>query len=156
MTPTTSRLQASATWDARHELVGREFVGAWTTINEAQIDAFESATMMDSHPHAVNPDLYPDGLVEGFHLLSLLDFLVNGVSFIDDARWSGWNYGLDRVRFVSSVTTQDAVRVRGTVASITPRASGELVLYHCQIEVEGRTKPAMTAEWRVLWTVIDD
>jgi acyl dehydratase len=147
---------ASAAWNDLESLIDHEFVSDWLQVEPARVLRFEEASYVDANPNSVNEGLYPEGLIEGFHLLSLLDYLVNGVSFVDDPRWSGWNYGLDRVRFVSVVTTSDRIRVRGAVVSITPRGENFLVVYRCAIEVEGREKPGVVAEWRVLWTVLDD
>lgn len=147
---------ASAEWDAIDTLIGREFVSEWLTVSDERVTQFEESSYVDTNPNAVNVDLYPDGLIEGFHLLALLDYLTNQVSFVEDPAWSGWNYGLDKVRFVSVVTTSDRIRVRGTIDSITPRGDNALVLYNSVIEVEGRQKPGVTAEWRVLWTLVGD
>lgn len=151
-----SGVQTAATsWAERDTIVGREFVSDWLQVDEAHLTAFEVGSYVTQNPNSVNADQYPEGLVEGFHLLSLLDYLVNGVSYVTDDAWSGWNYGLDKVRFVSPVTTRDRIRVRGHIESIEPRGEHALVLYHCQIEVAGREKPGMTAQWRVLWTMVD-
>jgi len=147
---------AAGTWENKDALVGQEFVSDWIQIDEARIQQFEQASFANELPHALNEELYPQGLIEGFHLLSVLDYLVNTVSYIQDPDWSGWNYGLDKVRFVSPVSTSDAIRVRGAIESISPRGDGVVVLYKCTLEVHGRDKPGMVAEWKVLWSLVDE
>lgn len=147
---------ASAPWSEADSLVGRVFVSAWLQVDEEHTDSFEHGSYLTSSTHQMDLSLYPEGLIEGFHLLALLDYLCNGVSFIEDDRWTGWNYGLDRVRFVSSVTTRDKIRARGSVESITPRGDALQVRYAVTLEVAGREKPAMVAEWLVLWSIADD
>ena len=147
---------ASAPWRDAASLVGREFVSAWLRVDDEHVDSFEHGTYLSVNEHQLDMSMYPDGLIEGFHLLSLLDYLSNGVSYIEDERWTGWNYGLDRVRFVSTVTTRDAIRLRGTVESINPRGDALQVRYSVQLEVAERVKPALIAEWLVLWSIADN
>lgn len=156
MTEGTQVQVAATTWADRESLIGKEFVSDWIQVDDTHIAQFEAGSYVEQNPNGVNLEIYPSGLVEGFHLVSLLDYLVNGVSYISDEQWSGWNYGLDKVRFVSPVTTNDRIRVRGSIVSLTPRGENSLVLYHCTLEVEGREKPGMIAEWRVLWTMVDE
>ncbi|WP_435747380.1 hypothetical protein [Microbacterium sp. PMB16] len=142
---------AAARWDDVSSLVGREFVSDWLQVDDEHIVQFERGSYLTENSQAMSLDAYPDGLVEGFHLLSLLDYLTNGVSYVDDPAWMGWNYGLNRVRFVSPVTIHDRLRARGAISSMTPRGDGQLVTYELRLEVDGREKPALTAEWLVLW-----
>ena len=149
MTTTT----AHASWAEIETLVGQPFQGDWFQMDAGRLPVFDHVTYVDDNPNAVSSDLYPDGLIEGFHLLALLDHLVNPVCFIDDPAWSGWNYGFDRVRFVSMVTAAERIRVAGRVSEVRPRGDDRYeVKLDCTIEVEGREKPAMVAEWRVVWT----
>lgn len=143
----------SSSWSDIATLEGREFTGGWFSVDADRLEPFDFATYTDQNSFALEGSNFPDGLIEGFHLLGLLDHLSNQVLYIDDPAWTGWNYGLDRVRFVSPLTTNDTFRIRGTVAEVTPRGDGYLLLLSCWFEVRGRTKPAMTAEWRVLWTM---
>lgn len=149
-------LVAAGSWADREQLVGQAFVSDWLQVDDEHIAQFEAGSYVETNPNGVNVELYPEGLIEGFHLLSLLDYLVNGVSYISDEEWSGWNYGFDKVRFVSPVTTSDRIRVRGEITSLTPRGDDALVLYNCTIEVEGRERPGAVAEWRVLWTMVGE
>ncbi|MDR6639496.1 hypothetical protein [Paenarthrobacter nitroguajacolicus] len=142
----------STTWDNLTSIVGDEFVGGWFSVEQDRLHHFDVASYTDINANAMDADFYPSGLVEGFHVLSLLDHLVNAVLFVEDPLWAGWNYGLDKVRFVSPITTDDSIRVRGEVLSAEPRGDGFLLLINCVLEVEGRAKPGATAEWRVLWT----
>ncbi|MFG2966888.1 hypothetical protein ACGFZS_26800 [Streptomyces sp. NPDC048288] len=143
----------SAPWSEVPSLAGGEFVGSWFTASPERNEAFDEVTYVLDNKHVLDGGHFPEGLMEGFYLLALLDHLVNEVVYVEDPKWSGWNYGLDRVRFVSPLTTGDRFRVRGTLREVTPRRDGHLVLLDCAYEVEGRDKPAMVAEWRVLWTL---
>lgn len=140
-------------WDELPTSAGAPFVGPWFTVDADRLPMFDRATYVDSNAVELTGSNFPDGLIEGFHLLALLDHLTNEVLHVDDPRWTGWNYGLDKVRFVSPVTIHDQIRVTGTIADVTARGDDQLVLLHCVIEVQGREKPGMTAQWRVLWTL---
>lgn len=155
MSESTEVRVASARWEDLDRLIDAEFVSDWLQVSDERIHAFEVGSYVDSNPNSVNLDLYPAGLVEGFHSLSLLDYLVNGVSFVEDDRWSGWNYGLNRVRFVSPITTSNRIRARGSITSIVPKGDDRLVTYQVVIEVEGREKPGVIAEWLALWTILE-
>ena len=132
-------------------LAGRSFVGDWFVIDEAKLPLFDEAVYSSENAYPLDMSEYPDGMVEGFHLLSLLDHLVNPLLLFSDGPCVGWNYGLDRVRFVSTVRAGQKIRVKGTVGAVTPKGSGYLVLCQCVIEVDGRDRPAMVADWWTYW-----
>lgn len=140
-------------WDEVPSIAGREFTGGWFTVSPERNAAFDEVTYVLDNAHELDGGNFPEGLMEGFYVLALLDHLVNEVVHVADPRWSGWNYGLDRVRFVSPLTVTDRFRVRGTVQEVTARKDGYLVSLYCAYEVEGRSRPAMVADWRVLWTL---
>ena len=150
---TTDTTIVSSSWDDISTMQNREFTGGWFSVDADRLEPFDFATYTDQNTFALEGSNFPDGLVEGFHLLGLLDHLSNQVLYIDDPAWTGWNYGLDRVRFVSPVTIDDIFRLRGTVSEVVPRGDGHMLLLSCWLEVRDRVKPAMTAEWRVLWTL---
>lgn len=155
-TSTSATTEIVATWDELPELVGREFVGSWFSPSPERNTMFDEVTYVLDNSNELDADNYPDGLIEGFYSLALLDHLVNEVVSVDDPRWSGWNYGFDRVRFVSPMTTSDRFRVKGKVVDIIAKGDDYLVVLDCQYEVEGREKPGMVALWRVQWTRVPD
>ncbi len=127
-------------------LAGTELLGAWLRIDIGRERKFYEGAYLDLTYGADRGPGYPDGLVEGFHLVALLDHLSAQLL----GRFYGFNYGLERVRFVSPVTVDDQVRLRLLVAEVTPRDDGFLVTYDCTLEVEGRDRPGMVARWLVL------
>ncbi len=145
----------AATWDDVSTLEGAEFVGDWFAVDADRLPLFDHAVYTDENVHPMEESGYPENLVEGFHLLSLLDHLVNKVIRVSGPGVFGWNYGFDKVRFTSPVTAGDPIRVRGRVAEITERGAGRLVRLDVEIEIEGRLMPALVATWRVLWAVAE-
>ena len=140
-------------WADVDSLAGRTFSSEWMSVSARRRGLFETASYVDENEFRLAD--FPADLVEGFHLLSLLDHLSNGVLSVNDAAWSGLNYGFDRVRFVSPVRVGDRLRLVGRVSAVTPKGAGRLVALQCTLEVEGRERPAVVADWIVYWTAGD-
>jgi len=130
---------------------GRSFLGDWFSVDAGHLGLFLEATYVVQNPYRFDQGLYPADLVEGFHLLALLDHLSNPLIRLADAPMSGWNYGFDRVRFTSQVRAGDWIRLRGTVGAVDRRRDGFLVRLDCVLEVRDRDKPALVAQWQVLF-----
>jgi acyl dehydratase len=66
----------------------------------------------------------------------------------------GINYGFDRIRFMTPVKSGGRVRGRFKLTETVDR-TGKLVMfrYAVSIEIEGGTKPALTADWLTLAVV---
>ncbi|WP_315770752.1 hypothetical protein [Rhodococcoides kroppenstedtii] len=141
------------------EFVGKEFVTPWFSMDDDRSDKFEYSTYLDSYPNPYEEfegEGYGEGLVEGFHLLGMIDFLLNHV-IVPKARIIPWNYGLDSVRFVSVVRTSDKFRLVGRLTEAVERGGkGYLVTAELTAEVEGREKPAFVATQRALWAPLPD
>jgi len=131
-------------------LVGRTFRTNWFQVDPAKLAEFDSATYSDQSGHEVDLSAYPEDLIEGFHLVSLLDYLVNDVLFVTGP-WVAWNYGMDRVRFIHPTRARDRWRVHGTVTQVEKRSGGFLIHQSLQSEIEGQEKPGFTVEIKVLW-----
>jgi len=132
-------------------LAGRSFLGGWFIVDAGSLPLFDQAIYSDQNPYPLDATGYPHDLVEGFHLLALLDHLVNPLLRVSDGPCVAWNYGLDRVRFVSPVRAGQKIRVRGTVAAVRAKGTGFLILSRCAVEVEGRDRPGMVADWWTYW-----
>jgi acyl dehydratase len=133
------------------ELVGGTFVSAWFQVDAERADMFHRGTYMDLYAHPSPEEAYGDGLVEGFHLLGMLDYLLNTVLWAE-GNTIAWNYGLDKVRFVTVIRDSDRFRVRGTVREVVDRADqGKLLVVDVTGEVAGRTQPGFVATLRLLW-----
>ncbi|WP_432975916.1 hypothetical protein [Dactylosporangium sp. CA-233914] len=126
--------------------VGLEFVGDWVQIEPERAEQFYLGTYLDRSYGESLGDGYPDGLIEGFNVLGLLDWMSSELI----GRWYGFNYGLDRVRFTKPITLHDRIRLRLRVADARERGYGYLVTYEATVELEGSEKPGMVATWLVL------
>jgi len=135
-------------------LLGKTFLTPWFQMDKDRSDSFERGTYLDQHPHGYGGEAgYGDGLVEGFHLLGMLDFLMNHSLYSTADDWMAWNYGLDHVRFVTVIRDTDQYRIRGSVKEVVDRGEqGHLLVLDLVGEVKGREKPGFVATLRVLWT----
>ncbi|MYS50410.1 hypothetical protein GTW46_10110 [Streptomyces sp. SID6013] len=135
-------------------IAGRTFTTPWFSIDPERSTQFSYATYLDSYPHPYeeeDDDGYGEDIVEGFYLLGMIDYLLNHV-LLADFRCVPWNYGLDRVRFVSVVRLTDRFRLTGTIREVVDRgAQGHLVVADLTAEVEGRDKPGFIATQHALW-----
>lgn len=126
--------------------VGSVFNSRWVKVSTSSSLAYAQAAHHDLVYGPAGASDYPDGLIDGFHLLGLLDWLSATVI----GTWHGYNYGLDRVRFPASATSHDWLRLRVKVERVEPRAGGQLVTYDCRVDLRGQVKPALVASWKIL------
>ena len=58
-----------------------------------------------------------------------------------------FNYGLDKVRFLTPVNVGSKVRTKSTLLSVDDKGDGRYLLkYEVVMEIEGQEKPAYVAE----------
>lgn len=136
-------------------LVGKAFASPWFTMDHDRAELWERGTYLDLLPNPYFDEGYGEGLVEGYHLVGMLDYLMNQV-LTTGGRWVTWNYGLDRVRFVSVIRETDRFRITGSIAKVEQREQGLLVTTEITGEVEGRDKPGFVATQLSLWTAIGE
>jgi acyl dehydratase len=133
-------------------LVGAEETSAWLTIDQEHLSEFGHSTYLDpayvdltpSRNHALGPEL-----VDGFMLLSLLVYFDFSSPLLRTTGGYGFNYGLDRVRFVEPVYVGERVRVRREVVTAEPKSPSRLRLaVDITMEVN-REEPetVMVARW---------
>jgi hypothetical protein len=137
-------------------LMGGRFVTPWFVMDAERAANFERGTYLDSYAHPYGGgEGYGEDLIEGYHLLAMLDYLLNQVLW-SGGPWIAWNYGLDRVRFTSVIRRSDPFRLTGTVTDVVARgASGHLLVLDLTGEVRGRDKPGFVAIQRILWSAYE-
>ena len=133
----------------------------WLLVDQARITAFGALTD-DLEPLHVDPDWCdahsPIGrtMSYGFLTLSLLTAFFHEVTGRVMAGGTGspaypLNYGFDRVRFVAPVPVNSRVRGEFTFMERRARRDGDLLRFAVVVELEGSTRPALTADWWTLW-----
>lgn len=134
-------------------LVGQGFgISDWIAIERERITAFGAATDDDSAVHldvaAAAAAGFDDVFAQGFLTLSMLMWLQKGVVPDPKGMTSGFNYGFDRVRFLSPVMRGARIRGRFVLRSLEEvRPGAWRRTLDVTIEIEGQDKPALTAEW---------
>ena len=64
------------------------------------------------------------------------------------------NYGFDKIRFVAPVRVGKRIRARGTLAEVSERKPGNVIIkMDVTVEIENEDKPALAAEWLSLHVV---
>lgn len=121
----------------------------WHTIDQAQIDAFATATGDHQWIH-VDPSQAAEGpfgatIAHGFLVLSLLPILCWQVYKVEGVTM-GINYGADRLRFASPVPVDSRVRAGVELMAVSPNSMGSKVSARVTIEREGSDKPACVAD----------
>lgn len=134
--------------------VGQEIgLSGWLAVDQARIDAFAEVTGDHQFIHVdpVRAAATPFGgtVAHGFLTLSLLSALFEHSTVPRPAGLRmGINYGLDRTRFLGPVPSGSRIRARFTLQSLAEKAPGEWQqTLGVTVEVEGRDKPALAAEW---------
>ena len=90
---------------------------------------------------------YGTTIAHGFLTVSLLSTLINeAIKFTGDFKLRV-NYGFNRLRFTGAVPAGSRIRGRFTLQSIKDVDGGVEIAWLSTVEVEGRDKPALVAEW---------
>ncbi len=132
--------------------VGEEVaVSPWLEVTQERIDTFAKAVEdfqwihVDRLPAKDSP--FGGTIAHGFLTLSLLSHL-SEMTFSFTERRMGINYGLNRVRFTSPVPSGSRVRARFTLAKYEKiENNGVQLVWNTTVEIEGKDKPALVAEW---------
>ena len=60
----------------------------------------------------------------------------------------GMNYGFDKIRFLSPVPAGSKVRGHFVISQVEKKSPQQVVVrYAVSVEIEGKPKPALAAEW---------
>lgn len=132
-----SAVPGTSTGEDLPSLAG-QLIEATFTVGDESRRLFERATWLDrEYGEALGQDgAFPAGMVEGFHLLSLLDAVIHPFFKFSPERWVSWNYGLDRVRFIRPVVDTDELHLRAEIAEVKAKEPGYLVRFDCAIHAE--------------------
>jgi len=134
-------------------LVGQE-VGAsnWRLISQDLIDQFADATGDHQWIHvdvgrAKKESPYGATIAHGFLTVSLLpDLMREAIEVAGDYKMRV-NYGFNRLRFTGGVPAGARIRARFALVSVKDVEGGVEIAWTVTVDVEGRDKPALVAEW---------
>ena len=107
---------------------------------------------VDQEAAALTP--FGGTIAHGFLSLSLLSRMGAEAMLVPEATKMAINYGLDRVRFLAPVRSGSRVRGRFTLDSVEEKPAGQILMRHnVTVDIDGETKPALSAVWLTLVVV---
>lgn len=154
--PLKQRYETIATIKAS---VGSELgISDWLLVDQPRIDAFAHATEDYNSIH-VDPAAGAEWglggtIAHGLLTLSLLLKLSEDIVPAPAGLKSGYNYGLEHVRFIHPVKAGQRIRGRFKLADFQERVPGTWILTaDVLIEIEGEAKPALSCQWLTIFFV---
>lgn len=135
------------------ERVGQEIgVSSWLLVDQARIHQFAECTGDHQWIHvdverAKRESPFKGPVAHGYLTLSLIGSLSQEVGVVPSDAAAGFNYGLDKVRFVAPVPAGARVRLRVILDSVEDKGAGQLLVKtRNTLEIENSEKPALIAE----------
>lgn len=133
--------------------VGREIaVSDWLLITQERVNQFAEVTndpdWMHTDVERARQGPVGETIVQGFLTLSLLMYFTHQAAYLPKDVEYAFNYGLDRVRWLSPVRVGKRIRNRMSLQGITSKGEDRYLLNISNtVEIEGESRPAMVAEW---------
>ncbi len=130
----------------------------WLQIEQSRVDGFARATedfqFIHVDPARAAKTPFGGTIAHGFLTLSLLSHLNQQHMILPEGLVMAINYGSDKVRYLQPVRVGDRVRTQQTILQVERRKPGQwLCKRSVQVEIEGRKKPALTAEILTMYVV---
>ena len=141
--------------------VGKELgASEWFQIDQDRINAFADATLDHQFIH-VDPEQarntpFGTTIAHGYLTLSLLPYLQATIDgfLMPKGMKMAMNYGFDKLRFMAPVKVDKRVRAVATMMEATEKREGQWLLkFNFVVEIEGEDKPALMAEWLLMYFV---
>lgn len=133
--------------------VGQEIsLSDWLLVTQDRVNQFAEVTNDPDWMH-IDVERAKNGpvgqtIVQGFLTLSLLMYFTHQAAYLPKDVEYAFNYGLDRVRWISPVKVGTRIRNRMTLKAVTPKGHGRfLVTVMNTVEIENEDRPAMVAQW---------
>ena len=140
-----------------HSFIGKELgVSDWVKIEQDRIQQFADCTGDHQWIHldaerARRESPLRTTIAHGYLSLSMVAALAVEIGAIPEGTQAAFNYGLDKVWFLSPVKTGSRVRLRTSVVSIEDKGPGQFLVKNSNVmEIEGEEKPALIAESLVM------
>lgn len=136
---------------ALKEMEGHTFEPTeWITIDQEMIDKFADATGDHQWIHvdverAKNETPFKSTIAHGFLTLSLLPKLSYTLYELESAKM-GFNYGANKLRFISPVKAGSKVRLVSTLKNVDMSPGSAKVYMDCVVNIDGEEKPALIYE----------
>lgn len=137
--------------------IGRQVgVSPWIKVTQSMIDTFADATQDHQFIH-IDPDRakaetpFGGTIAHGFLSLSMASKFANDCFSPAEGQTMEFNYGFNKVRFLTPVKTGTQIRGRFVLNRLEKRGQdGLLRELALNVEIEGSSTPALYAEWLAL------
>lgn len=142
-----------ASFEEMQQHIGQEIaVTDWLPITQERVTHFAQVTDDPDWMHIdeVRAAAGPVGqtIAQGFLTLSLLIYFSHQANYLPADIAHAFNYGLDRVRWITPVKVGASIRNRVVLSALQAREGGRyLITTTNTVEVAGETRPAMVARW---------
>lgn len=143
-------------------MVGQEIgVSSWIDVDQSMIDQFADATGDKQWIHIDTERAareMPGGstIAHGYLTLSLLPVMSYELGGIPEGVHSAFNYGLDRLRFLTPVRPGSRVRLRSTLTGFDEKEPGRYLMRRtATVEIEGEDKPALVTDTLTLLVIAE-
>jgi acyl dehydratase len=135
--------------------VGNEIgVSGWHTVTQEMIDRFADITgdayWIHTDPQRASSES-PFGITiaHGFLTTSLLSKMLHDAVTIELPAKFRVNYGFNKLRFPSPVPSGSRIRAHITANAVRDIDGGVEMVWGVVVEIEGKSKPALAAEWLI-------
>ena len=136
--------------DTLKDYIGKDMGESdWLVVDQDRINQFADATLDHQFIHFDSEKATPligSTIAHGFLSLSLMAGMP-APQVAPENMTMAFNYGLDRVRFLTPVNVGSKVRTKAKLLSVDDKGDGRyLVKNEVTMEIEGQEKPAYIAE----------
>ena len=136
--------------DTLKDFIGKDMGESdWLVVDQDRINQFADATLDHQFIHVDSEKatpLFGSTIAHGFLSLSLMAGMP-APQVAPENMTMAFNYGLDRVRFLTPVNVGSKVRTKAKLLSVDDKGDGRyLVKNEVTMEIEGQEKPAYIAE----------
>ena len=136
--------------DTLKDYIGKDMgTSDWLEIDQERINQFADVTLDHQFIHVDEEKatpLFGSTIAHGFLSLSLMAGMPAPQVAPDNMKMA-FNYGLDKVRFLTPVNVGSKVRIKATLLTVDDKGDGRyLVKNEIKMEIEGQEKPAYVAE----------
>jgi len=145
--------------DQLQDFVGKELEpGSWFKIDQNRINGFaentEDRQFIHVDPEAAAKTPFGSTIAHGFLSLSLITCLTADCCLMPENVQMALNYGFDKVRFINPVKVNARIRAVVKIIDVTEKDNGQILIKQgVTVEIEGEEKPALVAEWLVMYVV---
>jgi acyl dehydratase len=137
--------------------IGRQVgVSPWIKVTQSMIDTFADVTQDHQFIH-IDPDRakaetpFGGTIAHGFLSLSMASKFANDCFSPAEGQTMEFNYGFNKVRFLTPVKTGTQIRGRFVLNRLEKRGQdGLLRELALNVEIDGSSTPALYAEWLAL------